>query len=136
MGLKGLKVTVWIFPVPRPDFCCLQYDKAGRAWYISSREHDVIDKWQNEDAMFCGLFDHLHVQHSVSMTVAPRLARYRWYVTWYLHFSCCSKTHVRPRSFRSLYRLSTLDITHVRKRTRPSPLYHTASDESWAWDWE
>ena len=44
------------YPVPRP---------AGRAWYISSREHDVIDKllnFQNEGATFCVLFNHLHVQ--------------------------------------------------------------------------
>ena len=63
------------FPVPRPAFRRLQYGKAGRAWYIFSREHDVIDKWQNfqnEDATFCVLFNHLHVQRSVSMTVAPR----------------------------------------------------------------
>ena len=63
------------FPVPRPAFRCLQYGKAGRAWYIFSREHDVIEKWQNfqnEDATFRVLFNHLHVQRSVSMTVAPR----------------------------------------------------------------
>ena len=57
------------------------------------------------------------------------LARYVWYLTWYLQSSCCSETHVRPRSFRSFCHLSTLDATHVRKYTRPSPLYHTASDE-------
>ena len=33
------------FLVTRPAFCRLHYGKAGRAWYISSREHDVIDKW-------------------------------------------------------------------------------------------
>ena len=26
------------FSVTRPAFCCLQYGKAGRAWYVSSRE--------------------------------------------------------------------------------------------------
>ena len=26
------------YPVPRPAFCRLQYGKAGRAWYIYSRE--------------------------------------------------------------------------------------------------
>ena len=59
----------------------------------------------------------------------PPLARCVWYITWYLRSSCCSETHVllfmRPRSFRS----STLDITHVRKCTRPSLLYRTASYE-------
>ena len=57
------------------------------------------------------------------------LARYVWYVTWYLRSSCCSETHVHPRSVRSFYRLSTLDVTHVRKCTRLSLLYRTASDE-------
>ena len=66
------------FPVPRPAFRRLQYGKAGRACrYISSREHDVIKKWQNfqnEDATFSVLFSHLHVQRSVSMTIyTPRL---------------------------------------------------------------
>ena len=42
---------VALFPVPRPAFRRLQYGKAGRAWYISSREHDVIN-FQNEDATF------------------------------------------------------------------------------------
>ena len=57
----------------------------------------------------------------------PPLARYVWYLTWYLCSSCCSETHVHPRSFRSFYHLSTLDITHMRKCTRPSPHYRTAS---------
>ena len=58
-----------LIPSPMPGL-----DKAGRAWYISLREQDVIDKWQhfqNEDTMFCMLFNHLHVQRSVSMTVTP-----------------------------------------------------------------
>ena len=68
-------VVLTSFPVPRRAFRRLQYGKAGRAWYISSCEHDVIDKWQtfqNEDAMFFVLFNHLHIQRSVSMTVTPR----------------------------------------------------------------
>ena len=63
------------FPGHRPAFRHLQYGKAGRVWYIFSREHDVIKKWQNfqnEDATFCVLFNHLHVQRLVSTTVAPR----------------------------------------------------------------
>ena len=120
------------FPVPRPAFRRLQYGKAGRAWYIFSREYDVIEKWQNfqnEDATFCMLFNHLHVQRSVSTTVAPPLARYVWYFTSYLRSSCCSETHVRPRLLPVFLPLSTLDVTHVRRCTRPSPLYRTASDE-------
>ena len=55
----------------------------------------------------------------------PPLARYVWYVTWYLRSSCCSETHVRPRFLPVFLPLSTLDVTHVRRCTRPSPLYHT-----------
>ena len=35
-----------LVPRPRPAFRCLQYGKAGRAWYLFSREHDVIGKWR------------------------------------------------------------------------------------------
>ena len=59
----------------------------------------------------------------------PPLARYVWYFTSYLRSSCCSETHVRPRLLPVFLPLSTLDVTHVRKCTRPSPLYRTASDE-------
>ena len=55
----------------------------------------------------------------------PPLARYVWCVTWYLRSSCCSETHVRPRLLPVFLPLSTLDVTHVRKCTRPSPLYRT-----------
>ena len=52
----------------------------------------------------------------------PPLARYVWCVTWYLRSSCCSETHVKLPVFLPL---STLDVTHMRKCTRPSPLYRT-----------
>jgi len=35
------------FTGPCSAFHCLQYGKAGRAWYLFSHEHDVIDKWHN-----------------------------------------------------------------------------------------
>ena len=47
----------------------------------------------------------------------PPLARYVWYVTWYLRSSCCSETHVRPRFLPVFLPLSTLDVTHVRRCT-------------------
>ena len=58
----------------------------------------------------------------------PPLARYVWYVTWYLRSSCCSETHYAHVKLPVFLPLSTLDVTHVRKCTRPSPLYRTASD--------
>ena len=87
-----------------------------RAWYISSREHDVIDKWQhfqnkfNKDATFCVLFNHLHVQRSVSITVSPQ------------QLDTCG---MLPGTFVLLdvLRRSTLDVTHVRKCTRPSTFF-------------
>ena len=33
-----------LVPRPRPAFRRLQYGKVGRAWYLFSREHDVITK--------------------------------------------------------------------------------------------
>ena len=59
----------------------------------------------------------------------PPLARYVCYVTWYLRSSHCSETQYAHIHFRSFYHLCTLDVTHVRKCTRPSPLFRTASDE-------
>ena len=35
-----------LVPRPRPAFHRLQYGKAGRAWYLFPREHDVIGKWR------------------------------------------------------------------------------------------
>ena len=112
------------FPVPRPAFRRLQYGKAGRAWYIFSREHDVIRTKTLR----------LHViQPSTRSTLGeydsrPPLARYVWCVTWYLRSSCCSETHYANIKLPVFLPLSTLDVTHVRKCTRPSPLYRTASD--------
>ena len=59
----------------------------------------------------------------------PLLARYVWCVTWYLRSSYCSETHYAHVKLPVFLPLSTLDVTHVRKCTRPSPLYRTASDE-------
>ena len=40
--------TSSLIPRPHPAFYCLQYGKVGRAWYLFSREHDAIDKWQKK----------------------------------------------------------------------------------------
>ena len=55
----------------------------------------------------------------------PPLARYVWCVTWYLRSSCCSETHYAHVKLPVFLPLSTLDVTHVRKCTRLSPLYRT-----------
>ena len=59
------------FPVPRPAFHRLQYGKAGRAWYISSHEHDVIDKWQKISERGRYILLVIHIQRSVRTTVVP-----------------------------------------------------------------
>ena len=119
------------YPVPCPAFRRLQYGKAGRAWYIFSHEHDnrKMAKFSERRRYVLRV-----IQPSTRSTLGeydsyPPLARYVWYVTWYLRSSCCSETHVRPRFLPVLLPLSILDVTHVRRCTRPSPLYRTASDE-------
>ena len=42
--IRPSHVHLALFPGPRPAFRRLQYGKAGWAWYVSSREHYVIDK--------------------------------------------------------------------------------------------
>ena len=60
-----------LIPRLHPAFHRLQYGKAGRAWYLFSRERDVIGKWdQNEQAAFHVLFNRLHTQRSVYTTIA------------------------------------------------------------------
>jgi len=59
-----MAAVISLVPRPRPAFCCLQCGKLGRAWYLFSREHDVIDKWQkNSEQKRC------IVQPSVSSTL-------------------------------------------------------------------
>ena len=65
VGDLGLRTAIHsLVPRPCPAFHRLQYGKVGRAWYVSSREHYVIDKWPNsseQKAKFCVLFNQLHV---------------------------------------------------------------------------
>ena len=64
-----------LIPRPHPAFRCLQYSKVGRGWYLFSREHDAIRKWQKFDELIgCVLriFNQLRTQHSVCKTIASR----------------------------------------------------------------
>ena len=53
----------------------LPVQKSGRAWYIISHEHDVIDKWQKKIAkQKGGILHFVHLttcSHLVRTTVAP-----------------------------------------------------------------
>ena len=53
----------------------------------------------------------------------PPLATYVWYVTWYLSSSCCSEPQCTHIQLSPLYHLSTLDVTHMTKDTRPSVFF-------------
>ena len=75
------------------------------------------------------LFSHLPRSTLSEYDICPPLARYVWCVIWYLRSSCCSETHYAHVKLPAFLPLSTLDVTHMRKCTRPSPLYGTASDE-------
>ena len=114
--------------VPRlcPTFCCLQYGKAGRAWYLFSHEHEVIDKWPKNSERKSAV-SHI-VQPFTSSTLGvynsrPPLATYVWCVTWYLSSSCCSELQCSHVQLSLFYHLSTLDVMHVRKDTRPSAFF-------------
>ena len=88
-----MAAVISLVPRPHPAFCCLQCGKLGRAWYLFSREHDVIDKWQKIQNKKKNEISHI-VQPNMSSTLGvydsrPLLARYVWYVIWYLSSSCC-----------------------------------------------
>ena len=109
------------FPGPCPAFHCLQYGKAGRAWYLFSREQDVINKWPVLHIVWpttSSMLPWCVWQSRPPPPPPPPLDRYVAKVTWYLSSSCCSVpqcTHVHLSPFNSL---PTLDITHMRKHEK------------------
>ena len=128
---------VSLVPRPRLAFHRFQYVKVERAWYLFSCEHDVIDngpKILNHKAKFHVLYNELQVQHYMCITYSrPALARYLWKVTWYLSSSCCSKPRCAHSQLSPFYHLSTLDVMHVIKDTRPST-FLVQLKTAWAWE--
>jgi len=64
-----------LVPRPRPPFRRLQYGKAGSAWYLFSREHDVIGKLQNFTELtgcISRIFNRLRAQRAVCKTIVSR----------------------------------------------------------------
>ena len=64
-----------LVPRPRPAFRHLQYVKTGRAWYLFSREHDVISKLQKFAELtgcISRICNQLRIQRSVCKTIASR----------------------------------------------------------------
>ena len=70
-----------LVPRPRPAFRRLQYGKTGRSWYVSSREHYVIDKRPNFSERKSKV---LHIVQSTTRSTLgvydsrPPLAKYVW----------------------------------------------------------
>ena len=64
----------------------------------------------------------------------PPLARYVWYVTWYLSSSCCSEPQIAHVQLCPFCHLSTLDVTHLRKHTRPFAFFRATESGTRAWE--
>ena len=117
-----------LVPRPRPAFCRLQYGKAWRAWYLFSREHDVIGKWRKFPEQ-TGCVSSI-VQPTTHSTLdvydnRPPLARYlcatlaRFAVLGPLHPrtikpflpSFLSRRHSREKRYQALSRFTVLIAT-------------------------
>ena len=122
------------FPVPRPAFRCMQYGKAGRAGLL----HLLTWAWHNQKIFRTKTlrFECYSTRSTLGeYDSRPLLARYVWYVTWYLRSSCCSETYAHA-SFRSFYPF--LPLTSLMWKDVPGPPRFTVlqATKSWAWDWE
>jgi len=120
-------------PGPCPAFHCLQYRKAGRAWFLLSCEQDVINKWQKNNSEWRSQVLHIVWPTTSSMLAwcvwQSPLTRYVCKVTWYLSSSCCSVsqcTHVHLTPF---YPISTLTSRTWEKI--PGPLHSTSMCLIW-----
>ena len=146
---------VSLVPRPRPAFCPLQYGKAERAWYLFSREHEVIGKlWKFAELTGCILriFNRLHTQRSVCRTItsccvfstdytldaqcvgqlppASQIHVVSYLVPWLFSLFWAQCAHAQSNPF---YHPFYPDVTHVRKDTRPSPCFTVLkAKESWA----
>ena len=117
-----------LIPRPCPAFRRLQYGRAGRAWYLFSREHDVISKWRKfaklTGCVSC-IFNRLHAQRSMCKAQCVRQSApascvcgvsYLVSSLFSLFWAQCTHAQLNP-----FYHPFYPDITHVRKDTRPSP---------------
>ena len=109
-------------PSPHQAFRRFQYGKVGRAWYLFSREHDVIRKWQKfakQTGCVSHIFNRLYTQRLVWKTVVSHsLDTCGKLVPWLFSLFWAQSTHAQLNPF---YHHVYPDITHVRKDTRPSP---------------
>ena len=106
---------VSLIPRPRLAFCRLQDEKAGRAWYLFSREHDVISKFVKLTGCVSCIFNRLHAHCSVcKLDTCGKLPG-----TLAVLGPVCPRTQINP-----FYHPFYPDITRMRKDTRPSPTFN------------
>ena len=112
-----------LVPRSRPAFRRLQYGKVGGAWYLFSREHDVISKLR-KFAELTGcvshIFNRLCAQCWVCKTIASasQIRVVSYLVPWLFSLFWAQCAHAQSNPF---YHPFYPDVTHVRKDTRPSP---------------
>jgi len=97
----------------------------GRAWYLFSCEHDVNDKWQKKIQIKKANF---HILFNQQLPPTSYMCMVK-----YLSSSCCSEPQYAHSQLSSFYYLSTLDVTHVRRDTRPS-MFFVQLKTAWAWE--
>ena len=105
-----------LFPVPRPAFfvACSTVKRGGPGSFPNVRMAKFSERGH-------------YVLRVIQLPTLSPLGEYD------SRPSCCSETHYVHIKLPVFLPLSTLDVTHVRKCTRPSPLQAT---KSWAWNWE
>ena len=111
-----------LVPRPRPAFRRFQYGKAGRAWYLFSREHDVIgnlQKFAEQVAFHVFAIDYaLNAQCVRQSPPASQIRVVSYLVPWLFSLFWAQCAHAQSNPF---YHPFYPDVTHVRKDTRPSP---------------
>ena len=123
LSLPILKLSVHsLVPRPRPAFRRLQYGKTGRAWYLFSREHDVIGKLQKfaEQAAF-RVFSIDYALNAQCVRQSPPASQgtcSKLPCTLALFAVLAQCAHAQSNPF---YHPFYPDVTYVRKDTRPSP---------------
>ena len=124
-----------LVPRPHPAFRRLQYGKAGRAWYLFSCEHDVISKLR-KFAELTGCVSRISTNYALNaqcVRQSPPASQIRvvsYLVPWLFSLFWAQCAHAKSNPF---YHPFNPDVTHVRKDTRPSPLFTVLkATESWA----
>ena len=74
-----------LVPRPRPAFHCLQYGKAGRVWYLFSREQDILENGKNFQKAGQGLGTEL--VHTIKH---GKFSGMRWYAGVATNITCRS----------------------------------------------